>query len=506
MAGVTDRLKRRVRMQVRATPENGPGTGTAVVSTLGLEYEIGWGWTEMIQSGCFDISMAAHPTIPIFYNHDWYGAPIGTGKPREEDGKLIVDFGLYLNDGDPLVARVYHAMVDKALEEWSIGFWAEKIEWDDDKGDCDIITQGDLAEASSCVRGANPETGTLELANRRGWVMGDDAARKREVSCLRSRSFNVPDLSGLRDRKATPTHSTATDDGAWDGPAAEKALDTPLTISVGNKMYAWRDPDKDETTKAAWKFPHHEVTDGSPGKANVKACQSVISILNGGMGGADIPEADVQGVYNHAAKHLKDAGVEPAELKSRSDPALAALVESFKEGGLSLNAVIRAFSAVIGRAADEDEPTAGDLAQSIDALVDQVVVLLEADPPDTKGALDVLQGADSTCDQLLELLGVPDDDDIADSERSRRERADNESDVCPAEPGCDHPASVHEDTDEGDNMGPCTTPGCDCPGVLVGGEDPGEDESAKADSVAAQIRLMGTPHGRKLLLSQSGAA
>jgi hypothetical protein len=67
---------------------------------------------------------------------------------------------------------------------------------------------------------------------------------------------------------------------------------------------------------------------------------------------------------------------------------------------------------------DEDEPTPGELAQSVDALIDQIVILLEAD--DTQGALDLCVSADSTVDDLLEALGVPDDDDIAGSEGRRR--------------------------------------------------------------------------------------
>ena len=39
-------------------------------------------------------------------------------------------------------------------------------------------------------------------------------------------------------------------------------------------------------------------------------------MLNGAMGGANIPDGDRQGVWDHLAAHLKDAKVTPAELKS----------------------------------------------------------------------------------------------------------------------------------------------------------------------------------------------
>jgi HK97 family phage prohead protease len=186
--------KRRLRMQVRATPGQGAGTGQAVVSTLNLAYDIGYGYTEMVLPGAFAASIAAHPTIPIFYNHSWDTGPVGVGKPSEQGNKLIVDFELFLGKGD-LVDRVYQAMSDEALTEWSVGFWAEEITVDQANPKCDMIAKGDLAEASVCVRGANPETGTLELAGRSGWLMGDEHERRREVEIVKR---SVKQLVGAR--------------------------------------------------------------------------------------------------------------------------------------------------------------------------------------------------------------------------------------------------------------------------------------------------------------------
>ena len=116
---------------------------------------------------------------------------------------------------------------------------------------------------------------------------------------------------------AIKVHHTDTKDGAWDGGANTKNLREGESESYYRQMFAWQDPEADATTKGAFKFPHHEVnSSGDIGAANVKACQSIISVLNGGMGGAKIPDGDRKGVYNHAAAHLKDAGMEPAELNS----------------------------------------------------------------------------------------------------------------------------------------------------------------------------------------------
>src|ERR1700733_4266824 len=107
---------------------------------------------------------------------------------------------------------------------------------------------------------------------------------------------------------ATPIHHTKTSDESWDGPEQVSNLETPLTTTIGNDTFAWVDPDKDETTKAAWKFPHHFVTDHEPGAASTVACSAVVAALNGGRGGSSIPDADRKAVYNHVIEHLKDSG------------------------------------------------------------------------------------------------------------------------------------------------------------------------------------------------------
>jgi HK97 family phage prohead protease len=118
-------------------------------------------------------------------------------------------------------------------------------------------------------------------------------------------------------RGAIPSHSTDVVDQPWDGPGMVARLRNDEKASYYRKMFAWVDPDKDPNTKSAYKFPHHMVdTDGNIGAANVRACIAIIAALNGARGGADIPEKDRKPVWNHAARHLRDAGREPAELTS----------------------------------------------------------------------------------------------------------------------------------------------------------------------------------------------
>jgi HK97 family phage prohead protease len=115
---------------------------------------------------------------------------------------------------------------------------------------------------------------------------------------------------------AIPSHSTATVDSAWDGPANEARLKSDQSYAYYSKAFAWVDDGGDKSKKGSYRFPHHEVSaDGTPGAANVKACQSGIAVLNGGRGGTTIPDADKKGVYNHLAAHLKSAGLTPPAYK-----------------------------------------------------------------------------------------------------------------------------------------------------------------------------------------------
>ena len=117
-------------------------------------------------------------------------------------------------------------------------------------------------------------------------------------------------------------HHTGTNDSAWDGPAAEGRLKIDAGEAYYKSAFAWQDPDGDAETKAAYRFIHHFVSeDGTVGEASTVACSTGIGVLNGGRGGTTIPAGDRQGVYNHLAAHLKDADLEPPDLRATPPPA-----------------------------------------------------------------------------------------------------------------------------------------------------------------------------------------
>jgi len=121
----------------------------------------------------------------------------------------------------------------------------------------------------------------------------------------------------MEQRKAMPIHHTDVSTGKWDAGKNEKNLRNDGDAAYYRKAYAWMDPEKDPDTKAAYKFIHHEVaSDGTVGPANLRACSATIAVLNGGRGGANIPDTDRNAVWAHVAAHLRDGDMEPPELKS----------------------------------------------------------------------------------------------------------------------------------------------------------------------------------------------
>jgi hypothetical protein len=112
-------------------------------------------------------------------------------------------------------------------------------------------------------------------------------------------------------RTAIASHSTDTSDAPWSGPRNEAAY--PAEAAALRKAHAWKDPEGDPDAKATYKFNHHFAAGGA---ASTRACSAGIAILNGGRGGANIPDSDRVGVHRHLAKHLTDADMNAPPLRS----------------------------------------------------------------------------------------------------------------------------------------------------------------------------------------------
>ena len=228
------------------------------------------------------------PVRISYWGHRWQDLPVGKGVIHQDEKRAWVDGQFFL---DTMAGKETYQTVKNLgdLQEWSYGY--EVLEQSEgkfgDEEDVRFLIQLEVPEVSPVMLGAGIDTHT-------------------------------ENIKGVK--AALPAHSTATTDAAWDGPAMTTRCMSGENEAYYKRIFAWRDPDGDPAVKSSYKFIHHMVAgDGTPGAANIRGCQTGIGVLNGGRGGTTIPDADRRGVWNHLAKHLRDADVEPPELKSADD-------------------------------------------------------------------------------------------------------------------------------------------------------------------------------------------
>lgn len=255
------------------------GTFRSVFSTLGvIDHD-----EDVTRPGAFK---EGQEVVVEGWNHD-YGLPVGKAVIHQSETEAWADGRFIL---ETQAGRDHYTTL-KALggiEEWSYTFSIDDAEFGKVDGrDVRFLNALDVWGIAPVVRGAGINTRTMALKSA---------------------------------KRALPSHSTATTDAAWDGPANEARARSGKSTAYYRRIYAWADPEGDPAVKSTYKFVHHQVDgDGNPGAANIRGCQTAIGVLNGGRGGTTIPDADRRGVWNHLAAHLRDADLEPPELKGEGE-------------------------------------------------------------------------------------------------------------------------------------------------------------------------------------------
>lgn len=294
---------------------------------------------DRIIPGAFAKSLSRWATsgdpIPVLWSHQWdnLDAHVGSvleaaelypGDQRLPDelndlGGLWVKARMDIEEEFP--ARLWKRMKTRRIKEFSFAYdvmpGGERRAGD---GANDLVDL-DVIEVGPCLKGINTATSLIDVKSvPHAFVPKvDDPDRCLMCGLTRMTNAHIHQL-GRRSggaKAAIASHSTATSDETWDGPANEANLSTDDGADVYREAYAWVDPEGDPDVKSSYKFIHHFVSDaGAVGAASTTASSTGIGVLNGGRGGADMPDGDRQGVYNHLAKHLSDADMEPPELAS----------------------------------------------------------------------------------------------------------------------------------------------------------------------------------------------
>lgn len=232
------------------------------------------------------------------YNHaSWGGAlPVGKGTIVEIGNELVFNGQFFMDtEGGAETYKTVKGLGD--LGEWSFGFDVldKAVSVDQtSQQEVRLLKKLNVYEVSPVLLGAGIGTRTTDIKAR-----------------------------GHEEKGAIPSHSTDTTDEAWSGPDNEKNVLKDQSFDYYKTIYAYVDDGADRALKTSYRFIHHMVSGaGKGGAANVRACRAGIGILNGARGGTTIPSSAKQGVYDHLARHLRDAGLEAPELASKDDEGL----------------------------------------------------------------------------------------------------------------------------------------------------------------------------------------
>ena len=222
---------------------------------------------------------------------------------------------------DRAVASKYEKGV---LKGFSIGFYPRTVQWERIDGE-EVVVLDDIEILEiSCVNvPSNPEA--LAKADRATLAEVEARATTKWERSLARMSGSIAAYEALHARAlaakdatmrgAVPYASHPLHEGKWDASAAEKRVATWATKdgAIDWKKYAqafaWVDPEKADT-EGGYKLPHHDV-DGDKlvtVKAGVIAAGNAIQ---GSRGGVKIPDADVDTVKSHLARHYKEFGLTP---------------------------------------------------------------------------------------------------------------------------------------------------------------------------------------------------
>ena len=270
------------------------GIVEAYTNTMGVVDADG----DIVEKTAFDSSIRDNLPIPVLSGHD-QGKLVGKvlyAQPRRIEGDEYRLFTRMQMNMDTEAGRdAYSNVAGDYVREWSVGFnlpTDSDVSQDGDDAQTGIrrISNLDWVEVSSVIRGSSPSTATV-------------AAKA------------TPDID--ENKGAIPSHLTAWVEDAWDGNLMRSRMKGGAAVL--RAAHAWIDSNGDPELKSSYKFLHHQVgRNGRGGAANIRAVATALSNLNARR--SSIPENDRRGVYNHLARHLRESGRKPVELRSKSVP------------------------------------------------------------------------------------------------------------------------------------------------------------------------------------------
>jgi len=272
------------------------GIVEAYTNTMGVPDADG----DIVERTAFDKSIRENLPIPVLSGHD-QGRLVGKvlfAQPQYVSGDEYrlytrMQFNMDTESGRDAFSNVAGDFV----REWSVGFNIPQ-ESDVSREGADASSQirriGNLdwVEVSTVIRGSSPSTATVSAKS------ADD------------------------EKRGIASHLTTWVEDAWDANLMRGRI--KADAAQLRQAHAWVDADGDPESRSSYRFLHHQVSrNDKTGAANIRAVTSALASLNSPR--SAIPEGDRRSVYNHLARHLREAGRKPSELRSEDALDSAAL-------------------------------------------------------------------------------------------------------------------------------------------------------------------------------------
>ena len=150
--------------ELKATPDDGPGSFRAIVAVFGNVDEGG----DRMERGAFKRTLEERGLPPIVWSHQWETPPIGSVQKAEERQEgLYIKGRLFVGDDEdsPMARAVYTAMKATdgngapVLREFSFGYAARDYSIEGEDGDqIRVLKDVDLFEVGPTLVGMNPAT------------------------------------------------------------------------------------------------------------------------------------------------------------------------------------------------------------------------------------------------------------------------------------------------------------------------------------------------------------
>ncbi len=324
------------------------------------------------QNGWDLANFIANPVIP--WCHDYYQPPVARATEiGVADGVLQFTYqappkGIY-----EFADTIWDLYRNGFMFAFSVGFIPKKkdgsdIGWDDYDWDGNVWEAAELLEVSAVVVPANPQA--LALSQKSG-IVNEKAAKsliEKTAVAMKHLEEDMKSAASLTDKQdaeikvkvnadtvdfeaalksleekvdAVITRAvdkieqlsikgaissdlaTAPKDKGWDSGAAIKAVkewasntDGEIDFAKYKKAFMWVDS-AEADKQGGYKLPFADIVDGEP-KAVWNGVKAIMSVLNGGRGGVDIPEEDKKSVYRTVVKYYKKFDEEAPELNSKS--------------------------------------------------------------------------------------------------------------------------------------------------------------------------------------------